>query len=151
MIQILITLIDFYLNPLLIPSHRYQMSQKIILMLIKSIFENAKHSINGLQASCLLFKYYVNKLGVQGVLVCADITDPGGEVQNYGKHANIIIEHFLTHFIFRIETLTLSGAHMKKIGSKSQKLVEISRFENLMKLRFHLGMTQKNTRNSLIF
>ena len=39
----------------------------------------------------------------------------------------------------------------KKIGSKSQKLVEISRFENLMKLRFRLGMTQKNTRNSLIF
>ena len=33
---------------------------------------------------------------------------------------------------------------MKKIGLKSQKLVEISRFENLIKLRFHLGMIQKN-------
>ena len=40
---------------------------------------------------------------------------------------------------------------MKKIGSKSQKLVNISRFENLLKLRFHLGMTQKNTLTPSLF
>ena len=41
-----------------------------------------------------------------------------------------------------------NGAHMQKIGSKSQKLNEILRFENVAKLRFCLDWTHKNSCNS---
>ena len=40
---------------------------------------------------------------------------------------------------------------MKLFGLKSQKLDEISGFENLKKLRFRLGLTHENSRNSLNF
>ena len=39
----------------------------------------------------------------------------------------------------------------KKIGSKSQKVSEILRFENFMGLRFRLDLTHENGRNSLNF
>ena len=51
MIHIIIKLIEHFLNPVLTPSQRYQMSQKIFLMLIKCTFENMKR---GHLASCLL-------------------------------------------------------------------------------------------------
>ena len=35
---------------------------KILLILMKSMFENMKRDINGLGASCLLFKYYIGRL-----------------------------------------------------------------------------------------
>ena len=40
---------------------------------------------------------------------------------------------------------------MPKMGSKSQKLTEILRFENLARWRFHLGFTHKKSYNSLNF
>ena len=59
MIQIIIQLIEFFLNPGLIPSQRDQMSQKLSLIFIKSMLENIKWCINVRRASCLLSKYYV--------------------------------------------------------------------------------------------
>ena len=59
MIQIIIKLIEFFLNPGLIPSQRDQMSQKLSLIFIKSMLENIKWCINVCRASCLLSKYYV--------------------------------------------------------------------------------------------
>ena len=59
MIQIIIKLIEFFLNPGLIPSQRDQMSQKLSLIFIKSMLENIKWCINVRRASCLLSKYYV--------------------------------------------------------------------------------------------
>ena len=59
MIQIIIKLIEFSLNPGLIPSQRDQMSQKLSLIFIKSMLENIKWCINVRRASCLLSKYYV--------------------------------------------------------------------------------------------
>ena len=59
MIQIIIKLIEFFLNPGLIPSQRDQMSQKLSLIFIKSMLENIKWGINVCRASCLLSKYYV--------------------------------------------------------------------------------------------
>ena len=47
----MIKLIEHFLNPVQTPSQRYQMSQKIFLMLIKCMFENMKR---GHLASCLL-------------------------------------------------------------------------------------------------
>ena len=47
MIIIIINLTEIFLNPGLIPSHRDQMSHKIFLMLIKSLFETIKCGING--------------------------------------------------------------------------------------------------------
>ena len=61
--QIIIKLIEFFLNPRLIPSQRDPMSQKIFLILITSVFENTKCGINGRQASHLLFKYNVSNWG----------------------------------------------------------------------------------------
>ena len=58
------------------------MSQKIFLMLIKCMFENMKC---GHLASLW-----------EGVLVCAYSADADGvEVQNYGKHADVILEQSL--------------------------------------------------------
>ena len=51
---------DFFLNPGQIPLQRDQMSQKILLRLIKSMFENIKFSINCCLDSRLLFKYYIS-------------------------------------------------------------------------------------------
>ena len=68
-------------------------------MLTKSVFENIKSGINGRGVSRLLFKYYIRNLGGWGVLVCADRADAGGwgwGVQNYGKHADIILERSFT-------------------------------------------------------
>ena len=48
------------------------MPQKNFLMLTKSIFENKNTAYNGCGTSCLLFKYYISKLGEVGVFVCAD-------------------------------------------------------------------------------
>ena len=59
MIQIIIKLIEFFLNPGLIPSQRDQMPQKLSLIFIKSMLENIKWCINARRASCLLSKYYV--------------------------------------------------------------------------------------------
>ena len=59
MIQIIIKLIEFFLNPGLIPSQRDQMSQKLSLIFIKSMLENIKWCINVRRAICLLSKYYV--------------------------------------------------------------------------------------------
>ena len=59
MIQIIIKLIEFFLNPGLIPSQRDQMSQKISPIFIKNMLENIKWCINVRRASCLLSKYYV--------------------------------------------------------------------------------------------
>ena len=39
---------------------------------------------------------------------------------------------------------------MQKIGSKSQKLTEILRFENLVRWRFRLGLTHKKSHNSIL-
>ena len=39
----------------------------------------------------------------------------------------------------------------KKIGSKSQKVSEILRFDNFMGLRFRLDLTHENGHNSLNF
>ena len=61
--KIIIKLIEFFLNPGLIPSQRDLMPQKIFLIKTKGMFENAKHFINGNRASRLLFKYYISKLG----------------------------------------------------------------------------------------
>ena len=77
MIQIIIKLIEFFLNPGLIPSQRDQMHQKVFLLLTKSMFENIKRGIKWRQAGRLLFKYYISELG-WGVLVCADNADAGG-------------------------------------------------------------------------
>ena len=59
MIQIIIKLIEFFLNPGLIPSQRDQMPQKLSLIFIKSMMENIKWCINARRASCLLSKYCV--------------------------------------------------------------------------------------------
>ena len=59
MIQIIIKLIEFFLNPGLIPSQRDQMPQKLSLIFIKSMLENIKWCINVRRASCLLSKYCV--------------------------------------------------------------------------------------------
>ena len=75
MLQIIIKLIDFFLDPRLIPSKRDQMHQKVFLLLTKSIFENIKCGIKWRQAGPLLFKYYISKLRGVGVLVCADSPD----------------------------------------------------------------------------
>ena len=61
------------MNPGLIPSQRDQMSKKIFLILIKSIFQTLKRWKNSHGASCLLFKYYISVLG--GVLT---LTQAGG-------------------------------------------------------------------------
>ena len=50
------------MNPGLIPSQRDQMSKKIFLILIKSIFQTLKRWKNSHGASCLLFKYYISVL-----------------------------------------------------------------------------------------
>ena len=42
-------------------------------------------------------------------------------------------------------------AHMQKFGPLSQKLGEISRFKNLVRLRFHVTLVYKNCHNSLNF
>ena len=47
MIIIIINLTEIFLNPGLIPSHRDQLSQKILLMMIKSLFETIKCGIIG--------------------------------------------------------------------------------------------------------
>ena len=59
MIQIIIKLIEFFLNPGLIPSQRDQMPQKLSLIFIKSMLENIKWCINVRRASCLLSKYCI--------------------------------------------------------------------------------------------
>ena len=71
-----IKLMEFLLNPSQIPLQRDQMWQKIFLRLIKCKFKNIKYVINCLQASPLLFKYYIINFGWV-VLVCADSTDAG--------------------------------------------------------------------------
>ena len=55
------------------------------------------------------------------------------------------------HVAIKKLVLYQNGAHMKKNWLKYQKPVEISRFENLLKSRFCLSMTQKNMCNLLIF
>ena len=51
------------MNPGLIPSQKDQMSKKIFLILIKSMFKTLKRWKNRHGASCLLFKYYISVLG----------------------------------------------------------------------------------------
>ena len=58
-------------------------------MLTKSMFENIKCGINCRRASPFLLKYYISKIGG------ADSADSGEEVQNYEKHADIILERSL--------------------------------------------------------
>lgn len=41
--------------------------------------------------------------------------------------------------------------YLQKIGSKSQKLIKILRFKNLVRWRFRLGLTHKKSQNSLNF
>ena len=62
---------EFFLNPGQIPLQKYQMSQRILLRLIKSMFENKKCGINCRRACSLLFKYYIRNLEqVGGLSLC---------------------------------------------------------------------------------
>ena len=60
-------------------------------MLIKSMLDTTKRDMNGRRASRLLFNYSISKLGRVGILACSDSADTGG-VQNYGRHADMILE-----------------------------------------------------------
>ena len=55
--------VESFLNPGIITLQRDQMSQEILVGVIKSMFENIKCDLNGCRASCLLLEYYVSKLG----------------------------------------------------------------------------------------
>ena len=87
MIQIIIKLLKFFLNPRLIPSQIDQMSQNLPYVTKKHVREY-KPGINGRRASPLIFNYYVNKLEGLGVSVCAD------SAEKYKKHVDIILERF---------------------------------------------------------
>ena len=74
------------------------MPQNILLMLTKSVFENIKRGINWASSKSRSIQVLRQQIwGGWGVLVCADSADAGGGwgVQNYGKHADIILERSL--------------------------------------------------------
>ena len=57
--------------------------------------------------------------------------------------------HFRPHIAIDHLLLVTFRGQMKKIGPKSQKLSEISGFQNLAMLRFHLTLTYENAHNLL--
>ena len=69
--------VESFLNPGIITLQRDQMSQEILVGVIKSMFENIKCDING-----PLFEYHISKLG-GGVLFCAD---SGLKLWKTGRH-----------------------------------------------------------------
>ena len=78
---------EFLLNPDRIPLQKYQMSQRFLLRLIKSMFENKKCGINCRRACSLLFKYYIRNLeGVADMEKGADAWTLSAEIiENCGN------------------------------------------------------------------
>ena len=98
MIKMIIKLIKFFLNSGLIPSQKDQMPQKIFPMLTKIMFENIKCDIKLSSCMSTSIKVLHQQIG-GGVYVSTNSADAGGVgVQNYGKHADIILERSLTFY-----------------------------------------------------
>ena len=75
-IQIIIKLKEFFLNPALILSQRDQMPQQIFPMLTKSMFQNIKQGIKW--SSVKSPSIQVLHQPIRGALVCADRADAEG-------------------------------------------------------------------------
>ena len=76
MIQIIINLIEFFLNPGKIPSQKDQMHQKIFIMLTKSMFENGKRGKKYLSSKLPSIQVLHQQIkGGWGFLVFADSAD----------------------------------------------------------------------------
>ena len=78
----------------------------------------------------------------QGVLTPSHLIPPQGSPRRDG---------FRPHVNLYKLGLFRNWAHMLKIGQKSRKLSEISRFQNFEKLRFCLTLTHMNCHNSVKF